>query len=83
MIHYGDVGKTTGDAVYMGYSESNSFTLDSTDVPTHSAGDKIYFYVQAFSETGAGSTGIDKAQELNAGEHLGSDWSKVASVTFE
>ncbi|MDB8858815.1 hypothetical protein [Pediococcus acidilactici] len=67
----------------MGYSETTSFTLEAKDVPAHKSGDKIYFYVQAYSKVGTGSDGIEKAAELNNGKHLGSDWSKVASVTFE
>lgn len=67
----------------MGYSESETWTLDAEKVPAHVAGDKIYFYVQAFDTVGTGADDIAKAEELNAGEHLGSEWSKVASVTFE
>jgi hypothetical protein len=82
VIHYGDPGKITKDAIYMGYSETTSFTLAEKDVPEHKVGDKIYFYVQSFTEVGTGETDIDKAEELNSGNHLGSDWSKVASITF-
>lgn len=82
VVHYGDVGKTTKDAVYMGYSETDNFTLANSDVPAHVAGDKIYFYVQAFAETGTGANDVEKAAELNSGNHLGSEWSKVSSVTF-
>jgi hypothetical protein len=66
----------------MGYSETTSFTLAAKDVPAHVANDKIYFYVQAYTETGTGADGIAKAAELNGGKHLGSEWSSVASATF-
>lgn len=82
VVHYGDVGKTTNDATYMGYSETTEFTLAAEDVPAHTAGDKIYFYVQAFDVVGTGDDDLAKAEELNAGKHTGSAWSKVSSVTF-
>lgn len=83
VIHYGDPGQTTNDAKFMGYSETNSWTLAADDVPAHVAGDKIYFYAQTFREKGIGANDIEKAKYLNEGNFLGSEWSKVASVTFE
>lgn len=82
VLHYGDPGKTTGDATYMEYATGTSYTLPADKVPAHVAGDKIYFYVQAFSDVGVGDTTEAQAEYLNAGNFTGSDWSKVASVTF-
>lgn len=82
VVHYGDPGKTTSDATFMGYSETGEFTLAAADVPTHVAGDKIYFYVQAYPIVGVGASVIDRAAYLNVSDVLGSEWSKVASVTF-
>lgn len=67
----------------MEYTTDTSYTLSADKVPAHASGDKIYFYVQAFSDKGVGSTTEEQAEYLNAGQFLGSDWSKVASVTFE
>ena len=82
VIHYGNPGQTTGDAKFMEYTTGTSYTLPADKVPTHKSGDKIYFYVQAFGDTGQGATTEDQAEYLNAGQFLGSDWSKVASATF-
>lgn len=83
VVHYGDVGKTTKDAVHLGYTEADNFTLAAADVPAHAAGDKVYFYVQAFDVAGTGADDAAKAQALNEGDDKGSAWAKVASVTFE
>lgn len=83
VVHYGDPGKTARNAIYMGYSETADFTLATDKVPAHVTGDKIYFYVQAYPIVGQGTDGIAKAEYLNTAEVTGSEWSKVASVTFE
>lgn len=67
----------------MEYTTDTTYTLSADKVPTHNAGDKIYFYVQAFSDEGVGETTEEQAEYLNAGEFTGSEWSRVASVTFE
>lgn len=82
VIHYGNPGQTTGDAKFMEYTTGTSYTLSADKVPAHNSGDKIYFYVQAFKDLGQGTTTEAQAEYLNAGQFLGSDWSKVASVTF-
>lgn len=67
----------------MGYSESNEFVLSAADVPEHNAGDTISFWVQAFDAVGQGDDDLAKAEELNTGKHLGSEWSEASVVSFE
>lgn len=79
VIHYGDANVTDPKlATFMGYSEKNEWTLNSTDVPAHTDADKLSFYVQAFAVVGTGDTDVDKAQQLNtASDITGSAWSDV------
>lgn len=65
----------------MFYSETPSYRLTPSKLQPHSPGDKLYFYVQAFHVTGAGSTETEKAQDLNV-NHLGSAWSDVVEMTM-
>ncbi len=65
----------------MGYSETNSWTLKAEDVPTLVAGDKIYIYVQAYSEKGVGADDVAKAQYLHDGPFTGSEWSIAVVLT--
>lgn len=82
MIHYSPANETDPKkAIYMGYSETTSFSLAKGDIPVpHVAGDKIYFYVQTFNDKGVGSTDIEKAEYLNSGQFLGSSWSAPVEV---
>ncbi|WP_407894664.1 fibronectin type III domain-containing protein [Lacticaseibacillus sp. N501-2] len=82
VVHYGDANKTGKDEIYMGYSETTSWTLAASDVPAHVSGDKIMFNVMAYPEVGQGDTDIAKAAYLNTAEITGSDWSRGSSVTF-
>lgn len=68
------------DAVYMGYTETNSWHLDAKDVPSLSIGDKIYIYVQAFNVKGTGLTDVDKARDLHD-NRVGSDWGVAIVLT--
>lgn len=72
----------TKDAIYMEYTETNSYTLTADKVPTHKTGDKIYIYVQTFDQTGVGDSTEAKAQYLNAGPFLGSDWTTGVGALF-
>lgn len=60
----------------MGYSETNSWTLAAADVPTLTAGDKIYLYVQTYNQKGVGITDVEKARYLHDGDFVGSAWSE-------
>lgn len=79
LIHYSDANQSDPkQAIYMGYTESNAWTLFSSNVPTTESGDKLYFYVQAYDEVGVGSNDVEKARYLHDGEFVGSAWSKPA-----
>ena len=83
-MHYGSSNATdAASAEFMGYSESNEFVLSAASVPAHKSGDTISFWVQAFDTAGQGANEVAKAEELNAGKHLGSEWSASSTVTFK
>lgn len=82
IVHYADANQSDPSrAVYMGYTETNSWTLAANDVPTLVDGDKIYFYVQAYNEVGQGASDIEKASYLHDGDFLGSAWSEPVILT--
>lgn len=83
VVHYGDANDSNPEnAIYMGYSEINTWTISPEDLPSHEPGDEIYFWVQAYGIKGKGETDIEKAQYLHDGPFLGSAWSDVVSVHF-
>ena len=86
LVHYGNANTTDPhDAKYMGYTETNSFTLKAADIPTGAtAGDKVPFYVQAYGvKAPSGTNSVDKARALHDAEITGSDWSQpVVNVTL-
>ncbi|MDR2059471.1 MAG: fibronectin type III domain-containing protein [Lactococcus lactis] len=84
LIHYADANKTDPhDAKYMGYTETNSWTLATANVPTLVTGDKIYFYVQAYNVVApSGTTEIGKAAALHDADNItGSAWSAPTILT--
>lgn len=82
LTHYADANTTDPhDAKYMGYTETNSWTLDAKDVPTLSVGDKIPIYVQAYKQKGVGASDVDKARYLHDGPFTGSAWSDPVVLT--
>lgn len=82
LIHYGDANQSDPhDAVKMGYTETNAWTLFNSKVPTTESGDKLYFYVQVYDEVGIGSNDVEKAQYLHDGEFTGSAWSEPVILT--
>lgn len=84
LIHYSEVNHADPkDAKFMGYSETNSWTLQAANVPVLETGDKIYFYVQAYKEKGVGADDVEKAAYLHDGEFTGSAWSEVVTLTKE
>ena len=77
VIHYANANESDPhDAKMMGYSETNSWTLASENVPVLSEGDKIYIYVQTYNDLGIGADEIEKARYLHDGDFLGSAWSE-------
>lgn len=83
VIHYGDANQSDPhQAIKMGYSETNSWTLAAKDVPSLNSTDKIYLYVQTFNKKGTGANDIEKAAYLNENA-LGSAWSDPVILTKE
>ncbi|MEQ7274629.1 fibronectin type III domain-containing protein [Enterococcus thailandicus] len=83
VVHYSNANESDPHkATFMGYSETNEWSLSTADVPELQAGDKIYLYVQTFNEIGVGSNDIEKAAYLNENK-LGSDWSEPVILTKE
>ncbi|MDC0826876.1 fibronectin type III domain-containing protein [Lactococcus petauri] len=84
LTHYGEANHADPkDAKFMGYSETNSWTLQAVDVPAFETGDKLYLYVQAYKEKGVGADDVAKAAYLHDGEFIGSAWSTVVTLTKE
>lgn len=68
----------------MGYSETNSWHLNASDVPTPDKGQQhLYFGIQAFPVVGVGDDDIAKAQYLNTTPDIeGSEWSELIDVSI-
>lgn len=83
VVHYSNTNESDPhQTTFMGYSETNEWSLATAEVPELQAGDKIYLYVQTFNEIGVGSNDIEKAAYLNENK-LGSDWSEPVILTKE
>lgn len=82
VTHYGNANQSDPkQATMMGYSETNTWTLDAADVPTLTQDDKIYLYVQAYNVKGVGEDNIEKARYLHDGDFIGSAWSQPVELT--
>jgi len=82
VIHYGGANESDPhSAIFMGYTESATWTLAVGDVPVLAKDDKIYFYVQAYKDLGIGENDIEKARYLHDGDFLGSAWSDPVILT--
>ncbi len=82
LVHYGDANVSDpSKAVKMGYTETNTWTLDAADVPTLSEGDTLNLFIQAYPTTGVGANDIEKARYLHDGNFLGSAWSEPIVLT--
>mgnify|MGYP005982589059 CR=1 FL=1 len=80
--HYGDANVSDpSQAIYMGYTETNSWTLSAADVPELQAGDKINFYIQTYNVVGEGANDVEKARYLHDGNFRGSEWSEPVVLT--
>lgn len=81
VIHYANANDSDPHkAIFMGYTETNTWTLTSENVPSLNVGDKLYFYVQTFNDLGDGVNDIEKASYLNNNK-LGSAWSEPTIIT--
>lgn len=84
LTHYGEANESDPHkAEFIGYTETNSWTLSAEDVPTLTAGDKIYLHVQAYFEKAPADieAEIDKAAYLHDGDFTGSAWSEAVILT--
>ncbi|MFK4966025.1 fibronectin type III domain-containing protein [Lactococcus garvieae] len=82
IIHFGNANQSDPhDAVFMGYTESNTWNLGTVDAPELQTGDKIYLYVQSYNQKGEGSTEVEKAKYLHDGDFTGSPWSTAVVLT--
>lgn len=84
LTHYGEANVSDPhNAEFMGYTETNSWTLSAENVPTLTTGDEIYLYVQAYFEKAPADieTEIDKAAYLHDGDFTGSAWSEAVILT--
>lgn len=82
IIHYGPPKDSDEkNAIFMEYSETNTFKLPASKVPVGSVqtGDLYYFWIQAYNELGVGATTEEKARYLHDGQFTGSAWS--AAIT--
>lgn len=81
VIHYGNANESNPKkAIFMGYTETNTWTLSKENLPANTTGDKLYFYVQTFNDLGEGANDIEKASYLNNNK-LGSAWSEPTIIT--
>lgn len=77
IVHYIDKDTTTdSELTYMGYTETNEWTLDDALAGAPISNSKFTLAVQAYREKGVGSDQEEKARYLHDGEFLGSEWSK-------
>ncbi|EPF4429093.1 hypothetical protein ACSSP6_004999 [Escherichia coli] len=83
VLHYADANESDPKkAIYMGYTETTTWTLAAKDVPALEEEDKFYLYVQTFNVLGEGANDIEKAAFLNENK-LGSAWSEPLVLTKE
>lgn len=71
------------NAIFMYYSETNSYRFTPSKLQPHEVGDKLYFYVQAYNELGVGADETEKARYLHDGDFTGSAWADVVEVTMK
>lgn len=84
LTHYGDANQgASSELKYMGYSETNSWTLAAENVPSLQDGDFILITVQTYNVKAPESikTEVEKAAYLHDGQFTGSAWSKAVRIT--
>ncbi|WP_285012441.1 fibronectin type III domain-containing protein [Lactococcus formosensis] len=84
LTHYGDANQEApSELKYMGYSETNFWTLAAENVPSLQEGDFILITVQTYNVKAPESikTEVEKAAYLHDGQFTGSAWSKAVQIT--
>lgn len=84
LTHYGDANQETPSKLkYMGYSETNSWTLSAENVPLLQEGEFILITVQTYNVKAPESikTEVEKAAYLHDGQFTGSAWSMAVKIT--
>lgn len=86
LTHYGDANQgVPSELKYMGYSETNSWTLAAENVPELQTGEFITITVQTYNVKAPGdiATEVEKAAYLHDGPFTGSAWSTAVTLTKE
>lgn len=86
LTHYGDANQGAPSALkYMGYSETNSWTLAAENVPELQTGEFMLVTVQTYNVKAPGDivTEVEKAAYLHDGPFTGSAWSTAVTLTKE
>lgn len=83
LTHYGDANQgVTSGLKYIGYSETNSWTLAAENVPKLEVGDFITVTIQAYHVVAPSDlTDKEKAEFLDKGTLPGSEWSDPVMLT--
>ena len=84
LTHYGDANQgSPSELKYMGYSETNSWTLAAENVPELQTGEFITITVQTYNVKAPGdiATEVEKAAYLHDGPFTGSAWSTAVTLT--
>lgn len=83
LTHYGDANQgVTSGLKYIGYSETNSWTLAAENVPKLEVGDFITVTIQAYHVAAPSDlTEKEKAEFLDNGSLPGSEWSDPVILT--
>lgn len=83
LTHYGDANQgVTSGLKYIGYSETNSWTLAAENVPKLETGDFITVTIQAYHVAAPSDlTDKEKAEFLDKGTLPGSEWSDPVMLT--
>lgn len=86
LTHYGDANQgSPSELKYMGYSETNSWTLAAENVPELQPGEFMLVTVQTYNVKAPGNiaTEVEKAAYLHDGPFTGSAWSTAVTLTKE
>lgn len=86
LTHYGDANQGSPSKLkYMGYSETNSWTLAAENVPELQTGEFMLVTVQTYNVKAPGDivAEVEKAAYLHDGPFTGSAWSTAVTLTKE
>ena len=84
LTHYGDANQgAPSELKYMGYSETNSWTLAAENVPELQTGEFMLVTVQTYNVKAPGdiATEVEQAAYLHDGPFTGSAWSTAVTLT--